>query len=358
MDGKNQTLHSRRTMSKPIAVLISDVHYNLQTLPLADAAMGQAITKANTLNIPLIVAGDLHDTKANLRGECTKAMVKTFANISKKKLYILIGNHDKINEKSEEHALDFLEPWATLVDKPMVLSNTNPSNLVAMIPYQSDPTMAVTFAKQYGPNYKILIMHQGLQSSNSGDYIHDKSAISKSDVAGYRVISGHYHTRQTIALPDSGSWSYIGNPYSLSFGEASDPEKGFQILMDDGSLEFIPTNLRKHVIYNITNSITVSSSGGSIPVFVPTHTDQDLIWVKVTGSKEFLPTVTKKSIQESYRIAQDFRLDLIPTDTQTTAPVKPKNNADLMDSLIDSLTETSDDRKIRLKELWRRMGGN
>ena len=80
-------------MANPRAVLISDVHYNLQTLPLADAAMRQAIQKANELQVPLIVAGDLHDTKANLRGECINAMLETF-NTCEQDIYFLIGNHD------------------------------------------------------------------------------------------------------------------------------------------------------------------------------------------------------------------------------------------------------------------------
>ena len=80
-------------MSKPIAVLISDVHYNLTTLPLADAAMRQAIAEANSLGVPLIVAGDLHDTKANLRGECVNAMIEAFAMLDHG-CYILRGNHD------------------------------------------------------------------------------------------------------------------------------------------------------------------------------------------------------------------------------------------------------------------------
>ena len=63
-------------MKIPTAVLISDVHYSLQTLPLADKVMRMAIDKANSLGVPLIVAGDLHDTKANMRAECVNAMIR------------------------------------------------------------------------------------------------------------------------------------------------------------------------------------------------------------------------------------------------------------------------------------------
>ena len=93
---------------KPVAVLISDVHYNLNNLKLADAAMRQATDKAQILGVPFIVAGDLHDTKANLRGECVNAILETFSHLKLKAL-VLVGNHDKINEKSEDNALGFLE---------------------------------------------------------------------------------------------------------------------------------------------------------------------------------------------------------------------------------------------------------
>jgi DNA repair exonuclease SbcCD nuclease subunit len=331
-------------MPKAVAVLISDVHYNLQTLPLADAAMRMAISKANELDIPLIVAGDLHDTKANLRGECITAMIKTFTRLTTK-CPILLGNHDLINEKSKDHSLEFLRLVAGvyLVEKPLKWDS------LYLIPYHSDTDELRTYLKTI-PKGSTIIMHQGLQTSNSGDYIHDKSAINKSDVAGFRVISGHYHTRQSISLPADGRWDYIGNPFSLTFGEALDPEKGFQVLMSDGSLEFIPTNLRKHIVVNLDFDSAELPPLGSKPDIQP----GDLVWIKAAGSKEILALQSKIKIGVTLGLT-DFRLDLIPTDTQTTAPVKPKNNADLMDSLIDSLTETSDDRKMRLKELWRKM---
>lgn len=330
-------------MSKPIAVLISDVHYSLPNLKLADSAMRMAINKANSLNVPLIVAGDLHDTKANLRGECVNAILETWK-LCRTRTYVLIGNHDKINEKSEENALGFLEGHTEIVAKP--LDRTKWGGFY-LIPYHSDPDELRAYLKTI-PKGSTLIMHQGLQSSDSGDYIHDKSAINKSDVSGFRVISGHYHTRQSIDLPDNGTWDYIGSPYTQSFGEALDPEKGFQVLMSDGSLEFIPTNLRRHRIieYNVGDRGASGLERARL---------DGLVWIKVSGTKEQLQGMTKDKVFDIFGI-KDFRLDLIPTDTQTTPPVKSINNADLMDNLIDSLTNTSDNRKIRLKELWRHLG--
>lgn len=337
-------------MSKPAAVLISDVHYSLPTLKLADAAMRMAIAKANELDVPLIVAGDLHDTKANLRGECVNAMIETFE-LADIMPWILVGNHDKIHEKSLDNSLSFLAPYAHIVKEPMRLSAADLKCGAYLIPYQSSPDTCREYLKT-APKDKLIIMHQGLQSSNSGDYTQDKSAISKDDVSGFRVISGHYHNRQTISLPNGGSWSYIGNPYTLTYGEANDPPKGFQILRGDGTLEFVPTNLRKHIIMDSTYT-----NDGMFPTEYEMPEHGDLIWIKARGSKERLSSKSKRDIGVEHGLSDqyEFRLDLIPLDTTTKIIEKPRGNSELLDGLIDSLSNTSDNKKARLKELWREL---
>ncbi len=334
-------------MPKPIAVLISDVHYSLSTLELADKAMRMAIAKANKLNVPLIVAGDLHDTKANMRGECVNAMIKTFRLI-KGQSFVLIGNHDRINEKSEQHSLNFLQPFTMIVGSPLGTFQQN--RMIEMIPYSHDQDIIKAHLKKCDKN-EILIMHQGIQGSDMGEYVQDKSAITKDDVAGFRVISGHYHTRQSIDLPNGGVWDYIGNPYTVSFGEANDPEKGFQILMEDGTLEFVPTNLRKHLI--IQHDLgTKESIWSSTPAYSGSGRD-DLMWVKINGTKEQILEFKRNEWLKEYGISQSVRLDLIPTDTTTSTPVKALEKAELLDSLIDSLSNTTDERKERLKLKWK-----
>ncbi len=339
-------------MLKPIAVLISDVHYNLQTIALADAAMTMAIEKSIALNVPLIVAGDLHDTKANLRGECIDAMIKTFAKACYIKPYVMIGNHDKINEKSSstEHSLKFLEPYVHLVETPQPMEN---ENTVFMIPYQHDPELVKLILLE-AANYKICIMHQGCSDSNSGEYFQEKSALPKECFADFRVISGHYHSRQQIKCGRArkgavGAFDYIGNPFTLNFGEANDPPKGFQILMSNGLLEFVPTNLRKHVVieFNVDDfDPNENGDSGTEP--------GDLVWFKITGTKEQLVKIDRAKVAEYFNI-ETFKLDLIPQDTKTSQAEQPKalTQGPLLDSLIDSLTNTSDERKTRLKDLWK-----
>ncbi len=344
-------------MSKPLAVLISDIHVGLPTLEISLQALIQAIFKSNDLQVPLIVAGDLHDTKANMRGECVNAMIDAFRRVTN--CYVLRGNHDQINEKSKDHSLNFLHHIddynsVSVIDGSVeVLLDYD--KIVYLIPYHHDVEELRAYLKTI-PKGSTIIMHQGLNGSNSGEYIQDRSALEYKDVEDFRVISGHYHRRQDIKTgrPRKGAvglFSYIGNPYTLNFAEASDPEKGFQILMDDGTLEFVPTNLRRHVVIELE----VDSEGGWVTNYSEKIQSSDLIRVKVTGPSDELAKTTKERISKFFGITQSFRLDLIPIDTTITAEERPKaqTQTELLDSLIDSLSNTDKIRKTRMKDMYK-----
>ena len=340
---------------KPVAVLTADVHYNPTTLPLADAAMRQAISRANDLGVPFIVAGDLHDTKALLRGECVNAMIETFKTC-KTKAYVIVGNHCKINEKGEDHSLKFLQPYVRdVINSPTLTEIKINGGLLHMLPYHSD----VEELRKVLNSWVVLkgstiIMHQGLNGVMS-HYIQDKSALNPEDVQDFRVISGHYHKAQDIKTgrPRKGAvglFSYIGNPYSLNFGEANDGPKGFQVLYDDGLMEQVPTNLRKHVV--VETDVYKDSFWKSSPVQY--LNPGDLLWLKVKGPQSELKKLNKREIGQRLLGHSNFKLDLIPTEAEALE----ENAADavldteVLDALISALPE-SEEQKTYLKSLWK-----
>lgn len=308
--------------------MIADVHYNVHTLPLADNAMRQAIMKANKLNIPLIVAGDLHDTKANLRGECVNQMLKTFS-LCETPCYILRGNHCSINEKSKEHSLNFLKGLAYIVDDFHYASDLD----IYMMAYQHNPDDARRNLKSI-PTNSIVIMHQGIQGHDMGDYIQDKSAINMIDIEGLKVHSGHYHYRNDI---------YIGNPYTISFGEANDPEKGFKVLHTNGSAEFIPTQLRKHTIVNMNAYAQYDKKDLN---------SGDLLWVKVTCLRSDVSRFTKDFISMVLSWRESFKLTYEFLDTKSKTNTPKTSQSELFDSLIDNMSELPE-TKLRLKDMWK-----
>lgn len=334
-----------KIMSKPIAVLISDIHYNVNTLPLADSALRQALEKARELNVILIVAGDLLDNKAIIRAECANALLKTLDQ-NWTVVYILVGNHDLINVKGSENSLNFLarpEGPNILVSSPHHYETTNFS--IGMLPYYDDPTKFKEELFKF-PKGSIVIAHQGFLGAEMGMYAVDNSSVDPNELKDYKIISGHYHKHQTV-----GPVTYIGNPYTLSFGEANDGLKGFQVLNDDGSLTFVSTKLRKHVIINmecIDNKLNATSQSHYI------INNDDLVWVKVTGRKDDLEKLTKNDISSELKLSHtNFKLDKIQIDNQPVEVDATKfTGEEMLDKLIDNTTDSVETKQY-IKQLWR-----
>ena len=333
-------------MSNPLAVIISDVHYSLQTLEVADKCLRQAIEKANDLEVPLIISGDLHDTKANMRGECIKAMLDTI-DLCERKPYILVGNHDKTNEKSESHSLEFLRKVAYIVDEPSTAYNPFAAY---MIPYQHDVEEMRKILAQI-PDGSRLIIHQGRHGALPGSYSHDKTALSEADYAPFTVISGHYHQHQKFHnQTHDTTFTYVGNPYTLDFSEANHPAKGFLILNEDFTFERVLTNVRKHVV------IHASFAGGRIGYSAPQPIilDSDIVLLKVEGSRTQLGSITKDAYAQAFKIPGNFRLDLIPTDSEVLTPKVSNESAEtIYTGLVEETKDLSEADKEALKQFWK-----
>lgn len=335
-------------MSKPIAVLTSDIHFNLNTLPLASQALKAALSKAEELQVPLVIAGDLHDTKAIIRAEVMNALIEILepANID---VFILRGNHDQLHEKSEEHGLNYLKPYATIIDSVSWLSRLPE---VVFFPYMSNAEFLKTCLSgvmdmprnEYVGTKPLLIMHQGFLGAAMGDYIQDKTSIAPEVVKDFTVISGHYHKHQTI-----GTVTYIGSPFTMSFGEANDGPKGFLILNSDGTFTREILNLRRHIkIETDLDNLYLTKHVDNHPEF------DDLVWIKVSGSYSQLQKLDKQEIAARLMI-QNFKLDLIPIDSKPTdIQVENLSSGEVFDKLIDNTSE-SDEQKIKLKATWKEL---
>lgn len=333
-------------MSSPVAVIIGDIHFTVPTLDLAIASLSAAREKAKKLNVPLVINGDTLDTKAIIRGECANAIIDVLSYIEPEQVYINTGNHDLISSKGTESSLNFLRPYANVVKVPSYIDEVK-SWIIPYFDSGEELTTVLSYISHIAPGAR-LIMHQGVMGADMGHYVKDTSSLPKDVYADFRVIASHYHRRQDIKCgrPRKGAvglFSYISNPYTLGFGEANDPEKGFQVLHDDGTLEFIPTDIRKHIVFDFTFDQIDR---------IPYTRAQDLIWVKITGRRSELDTLNKQKI--AYNLGRnDFKLDLIPTDeTKLRKDTSKLNNTELMDLVIDSTGESEEYRK-ELKGLWR-----
>ena len=227
-------------MTRPTAVVIGDIHFTVPTLELAASSVKQARDKAFSLGVPLILNGDTLDSKAIVRGECANRLIETLTdpNYKPRETIVNIGNHDLLSERSNEHSLNFLRPFVTLVDGIVF----HESIRAFIIPYCPSTEYLKNLLDSL-PTGSTVICHQGVRDSNGGHYILDKTALDKNSFSRFRTIASHYHQRQDIECRDNairyseilnniGIFSYIGNPHTLSFGEANDgPQRLFACYM-------------------------------------------------------------------------------------------------------------------------------
>ncbi len=340
-------------MRRPICVITGDIHFTPGTLELASSVVGQGLTKSAELGVPFVMNGDTLDTKAVMRGECVNRLIELISD-APGPVIINRGNHDQLHERSEEHTLNFLRPYAEIVQAPVFEGMINSW----IIPYQHDPEEFERIMSTI-PKGATVIVHQGVIDSDMGHYSHDHSAVPKSVFADYRGIGSHYHRAQDIKCgrPRKGAvglFSYCGSPYTISFAEAGDGPKGFQILYDDGLMEQVPTNLRRHIVFEVILDDIRGLCVYSRPVVNP----DDLVWVKLTGSRMSLDRVDKDSIGKTLGLPPNYRLDKIPTDTAppVVQDIEKKSGIEVLDELIDTSDEAEAER-TELKRLARETMG-
>lgn len=329
----------------PVCVIINDIHFSVPTLKLASAALRQAQKTAYDLSVPLVIAGDLLDSKAIIRAECANELISIFDNDLRISTYIIPGNHCMLNEKGDGHALNFLKPYVNIVDRPTYIRQIS----ATLIPYQNDVAKLQEILDGI-PKGSRIISHQGVQTAYMGHYVQDKTSLPKEAFSDFRVVSGHYHRAQDIKCgrPQKGAvglFSYTGNPYTLNFSESSDGPKGYAILNDDGTLTHLPTNLRRHTIIEWTYGT---------PHTVPQVNEDDLVWLKVTGPASEIKKLSKDEYAHMFMLPHsNYKLDLLPEISSLHVPVEtPKTEAETLDLIVDRLKETSTQKEY-LKILWR-----
>ncbi len=153
-------------MSKPIAVLISDIHFTPATLELASVSLRQAMSKAASLRVPLVLCGDTLDSKSIIRGECANRLIEIMSEHEGLRKLVLVGNHDLLNEKGKAHSLNFLRPYCHVVDHPVYDRHVG----AHLIPYQHSQGEMQVILAGIEPGSRI-ICHQGVHGADMGHYL-------------------------------------------------------------------------------------------------------------------------------------------------------------------------------------------
>jgi hypothetical protein len=199
---------------------------------------------------PTILLGDLLDNKAIIRAECLNLYYKRFKE-SKLDFIVLVGNHDLISLDSTEHSLETLKELknVTVVDSPVVLEG------MYFVPYIHDLKRCKEVI--YRPNgvrfgLGTLFIHQGIVGYDYGNGYLAEDGMTKHDIMNYsRIIAGHFHKFQQEnnlehALKQKGSLTFLGTPYSNSYGESDQIKYIATYDSEIDELKLIETDFPKH----------------------------------------------------------------------------------------------------------------
>lgn len=239
---------------EPIALFLTDSHLKEKNQDLVYNIFKQAVGICADMGIDTIFhGGDFFTNRSSITLDVISQSLK-IADLLKRSritLYIIPGNHDKTSQDSEKSYLDIFKHRKNI----KVLREETCVELggitFAFLPfftesYNSRLSAVKANAKSIGNARNILITHIAINGvrNNDGTVVEDSNE-PKAFKFWDKVLVGHYHDSQSF-----DNVIYTGSAYQANFGERLD-DKGFQIIFDNGSLEFIASNYTRYIKVNL-----------------------------------------------------------------------------------------------------------
>ena len=238
----------------PCALLINDIHVSKDNIPEFQRNWDEVLEICKKQDIPeIIIGGDLLQSRSSYQTldvllAVRQAIIK--ATNAGLELTIAEGNHDLVDQEAIlGYCHVFSEyPHVYVVDDYVSIDCSDDVTLYVMS-YAPESGSFINRLQDIIDNdfdrnkHNILYIHEGIKGGlamPSDDELPTK-IFNDFDA----VLVGHYHNRCKIK---GTNIEYVGASRQHNFGE--DEEKGYTILYDDGSYEFIKneSNTRYKVI--------------------------------------------------------------------------------------------------------------
>jgi exonuclease SbcD len=304
-------------MKKVVAVLGNDYHLGINNIELVKSIWNQQLELcvANG-NVPFIIGGDMF---TNRSGQ-PLAVLKTFKELidetaSKRiEIFAIPGNHDKTDLKSEDSYLDMFNDqnneWFNVFSNAQSICKNK--LFIHFIPFfenekwlQEYSELNLDMVGKY--THHILITHMGIEGVKNNDGTIVSSPI-KPDLFKYykNVFIGHYHDSMKL----SNNVHYTGSVYQNNFGENIE-DKGFTLIYDDGSFDFVPSKFPKYIkeVIEVKDSNTLKN----VLDKYDNNVKENYIRIVFKGKKEDLKNVDKNVLE-----SKGFSVQYLP-DEQITA---------------------------------------
>lgn len=235
-------------MRSPIALLINDIHIAKDNIAEFNANWDEMLSLCEKYEIEdVVVGGDMFTASASQRLPVLLAVKHAIQKATAKNLYLTIanGNHDFVDEEAIEGYNHLFQGYkgVEVVDVYKVLEWDGCAFPLVVMSYFPENGSFVERLKalkddlvnqyKYDLDHVILYIHEGIRGA-LGDLETPKEVPAEIFNDFHSVLAAHYHNRVELAGTDI---MYIGSSRQNNFGE--DIHKGYTILFDDGSIEFV-----------------------------------------------------------------------------------------------------------------------
>lgn len=243
-------------MKTPIALLLNDLHITKDNIPEFEKNWNEALDVCAKNGVEeMFIGGDVFTERSSQSLSVLMAVRKAYNLASKAGLTVTVaeGNHDKVDQEKYEGYNHLWKPignrvisglivvsdydvvmlgsdWALLI---MSYFPENGSFLKHLETAVNDVIADETLPEIKSKSQIIIYCHEGIHGA-LGDFEIDGELPQEPFIGFKAVLVGHYHNRVRIK---GTNIEYIGSSRQHNFGE--DEEKGYTLLYDDGTYEFV-----------------------------------------------------------------------------------------------------------------------
>lgn len=239
----------------PCLLLVNDLHVGKENIPEFVANWNEALSICEKMGIQEIaVGGDLFLSRAAQTLDILLAVHDVLMSAAEKGIRVTLvnGNHDKVSLEAtrgychifgRHQNVQVVDHYASL---PLGAGEYAVLHLIPYFPEDGSFCEKLAEVERHaldGDKQNFLYIHEGINGALAQP--NDKELPATLFLGFDKVFVGHYHNRCVIPKTNI---EYIGSSRQHNFGE--DEEKGYTVLYNDGSHEFIKNevNIRYKVI--------------------------------------------------------------------------------------------------------------
>lgn len=309
-------------------LVVGDPHFKPNNKLETELLLADVLSIIRTRDVDFVILmGDILDNHEKIDLKCFKRAENFIAAVSElKPLYILIGNHDRANNKvfmTDEHVFGPYKRWHNvhIVDDHCE-TLTWREKRICMVPYVPNGMFmkALEHCSLDVYDFDLFFGHSEFQGCSI-----NKLSQNKCDVwdESYPMnIQGHIHSFEVVG----NNLVYVGTPFQQTFGESHE-NKGVFLIDEDLGLELIELNIPKKVTKRI-NYTEISSVEIN-----PSEKTRLIITGPKTMIKEILLT---PEYQQKFK---DVKIVFNDVKTKKKSKFEFRTNMSFMDRLASELSK-------------------